>query len=172
MATSLDYSNPVHILQMARENEVQTLEFYLRVQERTHSQSARQMYSSLAREEAAHVRLIERQMVALQESGVWADWQLESQAAITPRIDPAELPAKVQEVEASAQPGDSELEALGQGLRLEMNSYTFYADAANKCTAPEACAMFNMLAQMERSHFELLYLEYENLARHGPSGTT
>ncbi len=154
----------LEILRLALQNEIETRAFYLRAQETVKSEKARDMFSSLANDERTHEELLASQAEALQEGSGW----MVPTAADDPDYSPEDLPARMAVVEADVHPEDSDLDAVSYGLRLEINSHTFYSDAAKQADVEEARSLYDQLARMERRHFEILYLQYEDLVRTGP----
>lgn len=48
-------------------------------------------------------------------------------------------------------------------MKMEKGAYTFYAGAKEKMQSPRTAELFGMLAQVEESHFELVYNRYAEI---------
>jgi rubrerythrin len=157
-------SGQLGILRLAEANEVSTRRFYLAAAARLKSPAALELVKSLATDEAVHQRVIAEQIRSLEAGAGWAA----AATLDTPVDGKAELPSRVHALERELRPEDSEQDVILYALRLEMNSHSFYHDAAEGAPNPAARDLYLRLAAMERQHFENLMLAYEDLVRFAP----
>ena len=61
----------------------------------------------------------------------------------------------------------SDIDALLFGLQIENESYELYRKAATETAEPTGQAMYQYLADQERTHFDILMLNYEHLVSAG-----
>jgi rubrerythrin len=156
-------SGQLGILRLAEANEVSTRRFYTAAAARLSTPAAVQLVQSLAGEEAVHQRVIAEQIRALEAGTGWTRASLD-----VPADEKVELPSRVRALERELRPEDGEQDVLLYALRLEMNSHTFYHQAATGAPNDAARDLYRRLAAMERQHFENLTLAYEDLVRMAP----
>ena len=84
-------------------------------------------------------------------SGVQAD-------LVTPLFPEGKL-----ELEKAIQPDASDLDALLFALKIENDSFNLYAEQAQAAQDPNARSLYEYLVDAERTHFNLLMLNYESL---------
>lgn len=149
------------ILRLAADNEESTRRFYTGAAARLKSSAALKLVASLAAEESVHQSIIAEQIRSLE---IGAGWTV---TAPTPS-EGRELPSRVRALERELKPDDSEQDVILYALRLEMNSHSFYHDAAQSAPNQAARDLYLRLAAMERQHFETLTLAYEDMVRLAP----
>ncbi len=161
----MDKDIALEALQQAACNEQETRQFYLEAAERTIDEQGKETFLSLAEDEEVHLRTVKAQYEALQADRGWVAFEelvCEPTALEIPLSDRArELLAK--EVRAEA----SDLDALLVGIQMEHNSYDFYQQAAAQTADPAGRAMYQSLAAAERTHFDVLMLNYEHMVSTG-----
>ena len=153
------------ILRLAAANEASTRRFYTGAASRLQSPAALELVASLAGEEAVHERIVAEQIRAL-EAG--SGWPADASTPAGPVDEKRELPSRVRALERELRPDDGEQDVILYALRLEMNSHTFYHDAAQGAPNETARGLYLRLAAMERQHFENLTLAYEDMVRMAP----
>jgi rubrerythrin len=162
MTMTADTHGAVSVLQQALELERSGYRFYTRAAGRTVDRKGSEMFRSLASDEMLHQQAIERQIEAL---GQGAGWVLPA------GIDQVEVdlvsplfPAGKIELERVVQPDASDLDALLFALKIENDSFDLYAEQAKAAHDPNAKRLFEYLVEAERTHFNLLMLNYESLS--------
>ena len=139
--------------------------FYLEAADRTADPRGTGMFRSLADDEVLHADMIQRQIDALTQGEGWAlpGGVVEVDADLETPL----FPKGKQELEKAIRPDASDLEALWFALKIENDSFELYAQQAKTVTDPNAKRMYEYLADAERSHFNLLMLNYESISSMG-----
>ena len=148
-------------LKQALELETRGYQFYEQAAERTVDPKGSAMFRSLAGDEVLHQQVIERQIKALDAGQGWVlpDDAGEIQAdLVTPLFPEGKL-----ELEKAIQPDASDLDALLFALKIENDSFNLYAEQAQAARDPNARGLYEYLVDAERTHFNLLMLNYESL---------
>jgi rubrerythrin len=70
-------------------------------------------------------------------------------------------------LEKAIQPDASDMDALLFALQIENDSFDLYAKQAQASQDLNATRMFGFLADAERTHFNLIMLNYESLSSQG-----
>jgi rubrerythrin len=141
------------------------LAFYTEAAKQTDDRNGKKMFKSLARDEAAHLRLFEDARQALLERGNWLS--LEEVAAISPkRLDRPPIFPTGDEIKAAEIP-ERELAALRRGIQAEEASIAFYSQERDKTDDPDGKAMYAYLIEQEEGHRTILQGEYDYLNRTG-----
>ena len=149
-------------LKQALELEQRGYQFYEHAAERTTDPKGSAMFRSLAGDEVLHQQVIERQIKALDAGQGWVlpEDAGEAQAdLVTPLFPEGKL-----ELEKAIQPDASDLDALLFALKIENDSFNLYAEQAQAAHDPNARSLFEYLVDAERTHFNLLMLNYESLS--------
>jgi rubrerythrin len=152
-------------LKRALELEQTGHEFYLEAAERTVDEKGAAMFRSLADDEMIHQSVIQRQIDSLTKGHGWA---------LPPEIDEVEadlvtplFPQGKVNLEKAIRPDASDVDALLFGLKIENDSFSLYAGQAKAAQDPNAKRMYEYLAGAERTHFNLLMLNYESRSAMG-----
>lgn len=131
--------------------ELRGLEIYKAAAEKAEDPSARQMFLSLADDEEAHKRFLERNFESLLKDGRWA-------VPATPEnlgaLDHSEVitPDFLKRVKGGA----FEMGVVAAGVMLERTAIEYYSQAANECPDEESAKVFRFLATWEKDHLESL----------------
>ncbi|MGQ9492251.1 MAG: ferritin family protein [Anaerolineae bacterium] len=145
------------------EQEGQT--FYRNAAQKVENEKAREMFLSLAGDEAMHERLIQRQIDGLATEGRW----IELPEAKGAKCDLSQdiFPQGRAGLQKALKADVTEAEVLIMALEFESKSYDKYRREAE--AAPESAAreMYEFLASQERLHFDLLMTNYESMVRYG-----
>jgi rubrerythrin len=162
MATN---STAVGALKQGLELEQKGLDFYRSAEERTADPLGKVMFQQLARDEANHYATLKKQMDALESGGGWV---VDTGSAEKPEgpFEPLFPPDKAA-MQAKISQRASDVDALHFALELENNAYNLYREAAESVSDPAGKAIYEYLAGLERGHFNLLMLNYDNLANAG-----
>jgi rubrerythrin len=158
---TLDHSAAMDVLEKALRLEQEGHRFYLEAAERTADPRGSEMFSSLAGDELLHQRIIQRQIDSLSQGAS----QESGGAGVD--LDTPLFPRGRLELQKAIHPEASDLEAVLFGLKIENDSFALYTQQAKAAQDPEAKRMYEFLAGAERSHFDLLMLNYESLSGMG-----
>ena len=145
--------------------EKQGVAFYHEAAEKTKSEKGKEIFRSLARDEAMHLRLIQRQIDALSAEGKW----VELPEATGEKVDLSEaiFPQGRGGLEKAVKGDTTDAEALILALEFESRGYDMYRRETEAAMDPAAREMYEFLASQERLHFDLLMLNYESLVNLG-----
>jgi rubrerythrin len=152
-------------LKQALELEKKGLTFYQQAAKRTADPKGAAMFRSLADDEVIHQRMIQRQIDALTGGQDWLDFQ--EIGDIKADLQTPLFPAGRLELEKAIRPDASDTDALLFALKIENDSFDLYAKQAKASQDLNARRMFGFLADAERTHFNLLMLNYESLSSRG-----
>jgi len=152
-------------LKQALELEQKGYEFYQQAAKRTADPKGATMFRSLADDEATHRRVIQRQIDALTKGQGWL--RLTEVGDVKADLHTLLFPAGKLELEKAIRPDASDLDALLFALKIENDSFDLYATQAKANQDPNARRTFEFLTDAERSHFNLLMLNYESLSSLG-----
>jgi len=141
------------------------LAFYTEAAKQTDDPNGKKMFRSLARDEAAHLKLFETTRESLLKEGHWLS--PEQIAAISPKkFDRQPIFPTGDEIKAAEIP-ERELAALQRGIQAEKDSIAFYSQEMDKTGDPDAKAMYAYLIEQEEGHRTILQGEYDYLNRTG-----
>ncbi len=159
---TMDTGAAVYALQQALELERRGHRFYTEAAERTVDPRGSEMFRSLAEDEAMHQQVIERQIDALKEGGGW----VLPEGIKDVRVDLASplFPEGKIAFEKAIQLDASDLDALLFALKIESDSFDLYAEQAKAAQDANAKRLYKYLVGAERTHFDLLMLNYESLS--------
>jgi len=155
----------IKALQRALELEKSGQAFYTQAAARTADPKGKEMFSSLADDEVMHAEVIQRQVDALAEGKGWI--VPEGIETVKADLESPLFPASQVDLERAVQPDASDLDALLFALKIENDSFNLYAEQARAATDPNARHLYEYLADAERTHFNLLMLNYEGLSSAG-----
>jgi rubrerythrin len=136
--------------------------FYLEATERTADPKGANMFRSLADDEVIHAKVIQRQIDALAEGGNWVS--PEGVDEVKADLETPLFPEGKVELEKAIRPDASDLDALLFALKIENDSFNLYAEQAKVAKDPNAKRLYEFLVDAERTHFDLLMLNYESLS--------
>jgi len=159
MAT--DTSAAVTALQQALELERSGYRFYTGAAERTVDPKGSEMFRSLAGDEMLHEQIIKRQIDALGQDRGW----VLPEGAQDIKVDLAAplFPEGKVELDKAIQPDASDVEALLFALKIENDSFDLYTKQAKAAQDPDAKRLYGYLVDAERTHFNLVMLNYESI---------
>lgn len=152
-------------LKAGRSLEKQGLTFYRDAAQKTKSTKGREVFESLQRDEAMHLRLIQRQIDALSEQGKWVELPEASGASVD--LSTEVFPKGREGLEKAVKGDTDDAEALILAMEFETKSYDMYRQDAKAAEVPEARAMYEFLASQERTHFDLLMANWEAMVQRG-----
>jgi rubrerythrin len=136
--------------------------FYLEAVERTIDPKGKAMFRSLADDEVLHANIIQRQIDALQGGEGWTI--PEGVTEVTADLETPLFPKGQVELERAIRPDASETDALLFALKIENDSFNLYTEQAKAAQDPNAKLLYEFLVDAERTHFNLLMINYESLS--------
>jgi rubrerythrin len=157
--------NALKALEEAKCLEQEGQDFYRNTAQKVGNAKAKEMFLSLAEDEAMHQRLIQRQIDSLTAQGQWVELPEAKGAKCDLSQDIFPQGRAGLEKVLKAEP--TEAEALMMALEFETKSYDKYRREAEAATDAAAREMYEFLASQERLHFDLLMTKYESLVRYG-----
>jgi rubrerythrin len=151
-------SEVLQAIETAIQIEKDGLAFYTEAAEQVHDRKGKQMFLSLARDEAAHLDLFEDAHRALLNGGAWPSPERSSALSPGEYSAPSIFPlgGELEVVERL----ESQLAVLQQGIEAEEASIAFYADQMSKIEDPDGRAMYVYLIEQEKLHRATLQQEY------------
>lgn len=155
-------------LQQATRLETEGQQFYLKAADQTKDARGKDMFRSLAKDEATHLRLVQDQYQSLKQTGEWA---AEPKLKVKPvDLDKPLFPKGKQAVEKVVKSDFTEVDALLFALDIESQSYNLYRKAAQETASDRGKEVYTFLAGEEQAHFDILMMRYEFVA--GPQAWT
>jgi rubrerythrin len=163
-------------IETAIQIEKDGLAFYTEAAGQTDDPHGKKMFKTLARDEAAHLKLFEEARESLLKEGHWLS--PEKVAAISPpkrgKFDRPPIFPTGDEIKATLRPRSGqaeipkrELAALQRGIQAEKDSIAFYSQERDKTDDPDGKAMYAYLVEQEEGHRTILQGEYDYLNRTG-----
>jgi rubrerythrin len=155
-------TDPIKALEIALSTEKNGLKTYLDFGYRTKDESGKNMFIRLASDEFEHMTILEKQRENIQEKECWMTVKLEKSEI--EKLTPA-LKDKVKKVKGTE--GLDQMSALSTALDMEDRAIKFYREQAQISSDPKAKAMYERLAAMEQSHYELIQAEIDYIEKTG-----
>jgi rubrerythrin len=140
-------------------------EFYTQAAARTTDAKGKEMFRSLADDEVMHAEVIQRQVDALAKGEGWII--PEGIGAVDADLESPLFPEGKVALEQAVQPDASDLDALLFALKIENDTFNLYAEQAKLAEDPNAKRLYEYLVHAERTHFNLVMLNYESLSSAG-----
>jgi rubrerythrin len=140
--------------------------FYTEAAERTAAPRGREMFLSLADDEKLHLRIVQDQYEALTAGKGWVSF-LEETEVEPVDLDKPLFPPEREALEKAIDPKASDTDALLFALQIENESYELYRKATTETADPTGKEMYQYLASQERTHFDILMVNYEHLVSAG-----
>ncbi len=145
--------NELEALALALEVEKTELKFYIRLARKARDERARKMFLFLAKEEAEH-------------------WDLFEEKFLEEVVEKCELPAVDREmlgklIVQTDEGNLSEVDAVKIGMEQEKLTWEFYEKAAEEAEHDSVRRLFEELARIEKSHYELLKAQYDSVMKTG-----
>ena len=157
--------NAMNVLEDAKCLEQQGQAFYKEAAKKVKNAKAKKMFRSLAKDEAMHERLIQREILSLIKKGYWVEL-LETQGPAC-ELAPAIFPQGREGLKKAVNADPDEVDVLITALEMENNSYDLYRSQAEAVKDAAARQMYEFLAAQERTHFDLLMSNYEAMVQLG-----
>lgn len=152
-------------IETAIQIEKDGLEFYTEAAQQTANSSGKKMFQSLARDEAAHLKLFEAIRESLLKDGNWLS--PEQVAAIGPKRPAHPLIFPSSDESKAVELPERELAALRRGIQAEEDSIAFYSEQRDKTNDPNTKSTYFYLIEQEEGHRTILQGEYDYLTNTG-----
>jgi hypothetical protein len=151
-------------LKQAIELETKGHEFYLKTAQRVTDPTGAEMFRSLADDEVLHKNILNRQLESLTGGKGWIlpEGVGKHKADLETPLFP-----EGKALETAVQPDASEMNALLFAIGIENDSFNLYAEQARAAQDANAKQIYEFLVDAERTHFNLLMLNYERLSTTG-----
>jgi rubrerythrin len=133
------------------QTEIEGYEFYKLMATKSKDEGAREMFESLAKDEAEHSRVLGEMYSNLAETGKFKSLKMVGRSKISYRS-----PVFSKDFLASKKSKNLEMSALSIGILLEQNAIDFYRTQQEVARDPGAKAFFNKLAAWEGEHLRAL----------------
>ncbi|MBM3135802.1 MAG: hypothetical protein FJZ89_11095 [Chloroflexi bacterium] len=153
------------VLEEAMRNEVDGRQFYLQAAEKSVSAQSKATFTTLAADEEQHLRILQKELDALQGSGKW----VAASKVIGPQERRAEplFPPDKKAAARTAQAVKSDLEALEFAMGIEERAFKLYSKAGQETDDPHARALYKYLANQENGHYQLIQRAHQYLTSPG-----
>jgi rubrerythrin len=150
----------IDILQNAVEMEQEGKGFFERASNMMRHERAKQMFTSLVKQEQRHIDILGEELGRLQAGIGWATLEeMKLGAQHYPKISVF----KDKEIlNLKLRPDAGELEVINVGIQVEKKSIDYYRDAAQRAEDLKAQEVFNWLVGEEAGHLTILNAEYDN----------
>jgi rubrerythrin len=154
----------IDALKKAIQLETNGREFYLRAAELVTAPTGTAMFESLAEDEVMHKAILKRQLDALTGGKGWVTPEGVGQVEVD--LETPLFPAGL-EIKKAVKPDTNEIDALLFAIGIENDSFNLYVKQAKAAQDPNAKTLYEYLVDSERTHFNLLMLNYERLSTTG-----
>jgi len=165
----------LQVLQLAIHNEITGQRFYDDAAYHCIDPRAKEIFSTLAREEEGHTRILLAEYEALTNQGHWLD--LETATARGARVDitrfsfPEDQAISARELfpshlsaEETIDRRAGDLAALTLGIQMEQKAIALYRQQAETPRDPAARQAYRFLVEEETRHYDQLKDQWEKLA--------
>jgi rubrerythrin len=153
------------VLEEAMRNEVDGQRFYVQAAAKSVSSRSQATFTTLAADEAEHLRILQKEYESLKGSGKWvaATKVIGSQER---RAEPL-FPQDEKAAERTAQAIKSDLEALEFAMGIEERAFKLYTKASQETDDPHARAIYKYLTNQENGHYKLIQRAHQYLTSPG-----
>jgi rubrerythrin len=163
MSMETDVKRALGVLRMAIRVEQNGYRFYRRAAEETDDPRGKALFNRLAEEEIAHESIVRACLEGLEREGTWRAVSDEEWPDESPFAEGEPIFSR-QRLKEGVHEYTSELSALRMAYLIEKNAVAFYTKAAQETDHPVGRAMYQDLADWERTHQRILEQEYQFLA--------
>jgi rubrerythrin len=145
-------------LKLAMEFEKEGLDYYRLAQDKCKHPLGKRMFESLAGDEINHMKRIKDIFDSLVSKGEWPSDLPMPRTQIKTVFKEA-----MTTIDKDIKLDENDLDAIDWALQLEKKGYEFYHDIGQKSTKQEEKEFFNILAQEESVHIDILQKTREYL---------
>ncbi len=139
--------------------EVEGRELYKTAAEKSDDKKAKAVFRLLAEEEDSHIKTLKTIYKSIINNEEIELPQLKKQVD----LKSSESPIFSENFKKRLKGKHFEMSALSIGVRLEMDSFRFYSDMAEKAENPLIRDLFKQLSEWEKTHYDALLMELDSL---------
>lgn len=150
----------IEILQNAVEMEQEGKGFFERASSMMHYERAKQMFTSLVKQEQRHIDILGEELRRLEAGIGWAT--LEDLKSVAQHYQKISVFKDKEIMNLKLRPDAGELEVINVGIQVEKKSIDYYRDASQRADDSKAREVFNWLVGEEAGHLTILNAEYDN----------
>jgi rubrerythrin len=154
----MEQSKAIEGLRIALQTELNGIEFYRMVAEKTEDAKGKRVFQMLADDEIAHFKALQKEYASLLDSDEWQKIDLGKISTYN-----GESPIFSPELKNRAGEMHFEVSALSIGALLESNSIDFYRSMKEKSDDPSAKALYGQLQHWEENHLDTITKQLEIL---------
>ena len=132
--------------------------FYSKAANDTGSEAVRKIFTMMAKDEDEHIQFLSMQFAEYEKSGKFAKNNFQ-----TPADDTEALMILSEQVKKEVSAADFEAAAISAAMDFEMRAVDVYQARADETADPNEREMYQMLADWERTHYNMLYRLDEDL---------
>jgi rubrerythrin len=132
--------------------------FYTTAAGASESEAVREIFTTMAGEEDAHIEFLSRQFAEFQKSGKFIHNDMKS-----PEDDAEAVMILCEQVKTQISAAGFEAAAISAAIDFENRAVEVYQGRADEASDPNEKQMYQMLADWERTHHRLLYQLNEDL---------
>ena len=132
--------------------------FYTKAADDTKSEAVRKIFTMMAKDEDEHIQFLSMQFAEYEKSGKFAKNNFQ-----TPADDTEALMILSEQVKKEVSAADFEAAAISAAMDFEMRAVDVYQARADETADPNEREMYQMLADWERTHYNMLYRLDEDL---------
>ena len=125
--------------------------FYTKVAEQSENQKVREVFKMMADEEQKHMKVLDEQYTAFCKTEKFVPGRFDGRE--TSDISPEVL---TEAVKGKISAAGFEAAAISAAISMEERAISLYSESATAADDPEAKALYEWLAQWERSHLKFL----------------
>jgi len=148
----MDREKVVNGLKAALQTELDGIQFYKMVAEKTSDQKGKAVFTQLADDEKQHFNELQKQLNSVMNSNKW----VQSISIEDATIFRGESPIFSEELRSRIKDKHFEMSALSIGALLEANSIDFYRKMKEDTEDPTAKDLFGRLQKWEQAHLEAI----------------
>jgi len=166
----MDWSSPLGVLRRGMQIERNGYRFYIDAAERSVADSGKEVFRGLANDEEKHLHLLLVEYRSLESGKGWIDPTLALEVEIdfdpaSPDLPGPDYPGPLPIFSPDRVPSlDNDIAALEFALETELMSYELYKSSAADQDDPAAREAYEILAEEENRHYELLQSSRDYLA--------
>ncbi len=146
-------------LKKAIQGEIEGRELYRAASEKSNDPRAREVFNFLSMEEDDHIKALEKIGESF-SSGKKIE-EIELKKYIDLDADGSSIFSK--SFKSRLEGKHFEISALSIGIKLELDSFKFYADLAEEADDPKIKTFFQKLSDWEKGHYKALQQELDSL---------
>jgi rubrerythrin len=149
-------------IQVAIQLEKDGRQFFEKAAEETKNELGKKMFLKLASDEVRHLVTFEKMFKSLADPKTWKELLKE-----TPPRERMPYFSEKAESRSPVEKGAGEVEALRQALEVERKAIDFFKEVAKQASDPEASRIFEIIAEEEVSHYDLIQAQIDSVTNAG-----